>query len=340
MKDKSSKAIVLLSGGLDSMLAVKVLQRQGVLVVGVSFSCPFYSAEKAEKAAENLGIRLIVKDISEEMLGLVKNPPSGYGKRMNPCIDCHTLMIKTASEIAKEENADFIASGEVLDQRPFSQTKESLARIINLSGIDIVRPLSAKLLPETEAEKSGKVDRHRLLDISGRSRSRQEELARNFEMNDYPSPAGGCLLTDPGYSERLIILLDNWPDMTVNDTEVIKRGRVFWFNADNGGKIMLVIGRHEEDNNYLEKLAIRGDIMVKLKDENGPTTIIRGVKGSDINEEKEIDIPENIKLSEVNVAEEKSINEIVDVACLLTGYYAVKARGKRCLVGVDAVEDV
>ena len=178
---KKVKALVLLSGGLDSMLAVKVLQEQGIEVTGITFESNFYNAEKSKKVVEQLNIPLKIVDISKEMLDLVKNPSSGHGKHMNPCIDCHSLMIKKASDFLKKETKslstetgerdsvseyDIIATGEVVGQRPFSQTKQALERVRNYSGVDVLRPLSAKLLPETEfqiMEKGGEVEDFNLL---------------------------------------------------------------------------------------------------------------------------------------------------------------------------------
>ncbi|MDO8260107.1 MAG: tRNA 4-thiouridine(8) synthase ThiI, partial [Candidatus Magasanikbacteria bacterium] len=248
MPTKNTKAIVLLSGGLDSMLAVKVLQVQGIEVVGLCYKSNFYDCARAREAAELLRIELKEVDISSEMLDLVKHPPSGYGKNLNPCIDCHAFMIRRAGEIARAEGFDFVATGEVLGQRPFSQNKESLKRVAALSGVPVLRPLSAKLIDETEIEKNGLVNRHRLLDISGRGRERQIELAEKYEITEYPSPAGGCLLTDPGFSERGIKLLDHWPDCDTNDIEILKHGRVFWFSLPRKKKVLLMIGRHQGDN--------------------------------------------------------------------------------------------
>jgi tRNA-uridine 2-sulfurtransferase len=331
---KKIKAIVLLSGGLDSMLAAAILKNQEVEVIGLGFESPFYSADRAKKAAEDLGIELVIKDISREMIDLVKNPPSGYGKRMNPCVDCHALMAKLAGKEVEKREADFVATGEVLDQRPFSQTGKSLKKVSKLAGIEILRPLSAKLLPETEIERSGMVKRHLLFDISGRARSRQEELAGKFGFKDFPSPAGGCLLTDPAYSERLIKLLDNRPEMSVNDALILKSGRVFWFNGVKGDKVLLVIGRHEEDNACLEKLAKKGDYVLKLKEVNGPTSVIRGLEDIKL-KEIEVFIPESLKLSEINFGEDKANDDILEISALLTGYYAVKARGGRWGVVID-----
>jgi hypothetical protein len=331
------KALVLLSGGLDSMLAVKVLQVQGIEVVGLCFKSNFYGCSKAREAVAQLGIELIEFDLTEAMLTLVKNPPSGYGKNLNPCIDCHALMISKAGEIAKEKGFDFIATGEVLGQRPFSQTKDSLNRVAKLAGVPVLRPLSAKLLSETEIEKQGLVRRGRLLDLSGRGRERQLELAEKFKIEEYPSPAGGCLLTDPGFSERGMLLLDNWPSCDSADFELIKHGRVFWFTNLKGEKIVLLVGRHKEDNENLEKLAQTGDIVIKLKEITGPTSILRAKNSKfDVDSEILLNVPEKLSEFEKDVFKENSEEEILRLASVLTAYYASRARGRE--VKIDYLE--
>ncbi|MBI4779441.1 hypothetical protein HY797_03250 [Candidatus Falkowbacteria bacterium] len=209
-----AKTLVLLSGGLDSMLAAHVLMDQGVEITGLSFNSNFFNTAKAKKAAGELGIELIEIDFSDEHLEMVKNPEHGYGKKMNPCIDCPGLMLKKAKEIMDKEGFDFVATGEVLGQRPMSQNKESLKVVEKISGLEgkLIRPLSAKLLDESEPEKNGKLIRERLLDISGRSRQKQLELVKKYGIKEYASPGGGCLLTDPEFSEKLLKILEYWPD--------------------------------------------------------------------------------------------------------------------------------
>lgn len=333
------KALVLLSGGLDSMLAVKVLQVQGIEVVGLCFKSNFYGCDKAREAVSQLGIELIEYDISKEMLGLVKNPPSGYGKNLNPCIDCHSLMIRTAGEIAKKDHYNFVATGEVLGQRPFSQTKDSLNRVAKLAGIPVLRPLSAKLLAETEIEKQGLVRRGRLLDISGRGRERQLELAEKFKIKDYPSPAGGCLLTDPGFSDRGVHLLDNWPDCLSADFELIKHGRVFWFTNIKGEKAILLVGRHQKDNENLEKLAQTGDIVIKLKEITGPTSVLRTKKlNFDIDQELNLTVPEKLSEFEKDIFKKNSEKDILRLAGMLTAYYASRARGEEVKIDYSKIK--
>lgn len=375
------KALVLFSGGLDSMLAVKILQNQGIEVDGICFKSNFFGCEKACKAAQYLGIKLIEADISGDILVLVKNPPSGYGKHINPCIDCHALMIKKTSNYLQQNFTapiaaegykdseitppytpcegglyDFIATGEVLGQRPFSQNKNALRRIEKIADMEILRPLSAKLLPETEIEKKGLVIRGKLRDIQGRTRKQQMELAEKYHIKKYESPAGGCLLTDPEFSQRLLVMLENWPDCVPDDIELLKYGRIFWFSLTRqftprhanlrqaGIKILVVIGRNQQDNENLKKLAKKGDVILELNKIAGPFTIARNFKfqisnnkqilhpKSQISNSLEIKIPENLKMSELKLREEKSPAEILRLAGLLTGYYAVKTRGKNARI--------
>jgi len=195
----------LCSGGLDSRLAALVLRNQGIEVEWITFSTPFFSAAKAQQASQLLNIPLRVKNITQTYLKMLNNPHCGFGKQMNPCLDCHALMFREAGAIMKAEKFDFLFSGEVLGQRPMSQTKPSLRYVEKNSGFEgyILRPLCAKRLTETIPEREGIVDRELLLDISGRSRKRQIKLAAEFGLKDYPAPAGGCLLTDKNFSIRL-----------------------------------------------------------------------------------------------------------------------------------------
>ena len=195
------KALSLFSGGLDSQLAVCVLRDQGVYVEGITFESPFFCSKNAKNAAENLGIPLHVIDFTAEIMELLISNRHGFGSEMNPCIDCHTLMIKKAGMIMKEKGFHFLSTGEVLSQRPMSQNRQSLGVVTDESGCGefLVRPLSAKLLTETEPEKKGWVDRARLLAIEGRNRKAQYKLAKRFGLTKIPQPAGGCKLTEPNF---------------------------------------------------------------------------------------------------------------------------------------------
>ena len=209
------------------MLAAKVVQEQGIEVIGMTFVTPFFTAEKARAAARREAIRLEEVDITEEHLIMLRAPRYGYGRNMNPCIDCHALMLKTAGNKMKELGADFLITGEVLGQRPMSQTRQSLHVVAKQSGFEdvIVRPLSARLLPETVPEKEGKIDRSRLLAIQGRGRKTQLEMAGKYGITDFSNPAGGCLLTDPNFSKRLSDLFKHQSDFQVRDLELLKTGR-------------------------------------------------------------------------------------------------------------------
>jgi tRNA-uridine 2-sulfurtransferase len=273
------RAIGLLSGGLDSMLAVKVLQRQGIEVEGIVFVTPFFGPEAAERAGAILQIPLRVQEITEVYLDRVLTRPRyGYGKNMNPCIDCHAFMFHLAGRRMEASGADFLFSGEVLGQRPFSQNRESLSTVAQLSGYpdSLVRPLSAKRLMETRPEREGRVDRSRLLDLQGRSRKPQMKLAETFGISEYPSPAGGCLLTDPAFSRRLRDLLKHDPSPDVRDLEMLKVGRHLRF--DDVSKI--VVGRREEENNRLERLWRPGDLRVWVEGIPGPTVLLRSTAES------------------------------------------------------------
>ncbi len=268
------KAISLFSGGLDSQLAVCIVKRQGIEVEGVNFKSPFFGGDQELAAAANdLGISLKTIDISEEYMDVLRNPQYGYGKNINPCIDCHGFMVKKAGEYMLEIGGSFIITGEVLGQRPMSQNRSALAAVDKLSGFRglILRPLSAKLLPPTIPEEKGWIDREQLLDISGRSRVRQMELADELGINEYPSPAGGCLLTMENFSKRLRYLLQLKPEAGPHETEILKYGRHFPLNSRG----LLVVGRKASENETLLKLAAPEDYLLKVTTHPGPTSLLR-----------------------------------------------------------------
>lgn len=270
---KKVRALGLCSGGLDSTLAGLVLRRQGIHVEWITFETPFFSADKARRASQLTGIPLNVRNITQPYMLILKNPPSGYGQHMNPCLDCHTLMFKKAGELMTEKGFDFLFSGEVLGQRPMSQTKPSLRYVEKNSGFDgyILRPLSAKNLPETIPERQGQVDREQLLDFSGRSRKPQIKLAAEFGLSEYPAPAGGCLLTDKGYSNRLRDLFQHQDEYTENELHLLKYGRHFRLKD----QAKLIIGRTQADNDKLMAYHnAQKDTVIKVKDYPGPTAIV------------------------------------------------------------------
>lgn len=248
---KAVKGIGLCSGGLDSILSGLVLRKQGIDVTWLTFETPFFSADKARKASRMTGIPLIVRDITEIYLEMLKNPPLGYGKHMNPCRDCHALMFRLAGEMMESRGYDFLFSGEVAGQRPLSQTKQSLRYVEKSSGFDghILRPLSAKILPETEVEKRGLVKRELLCEISGRSRKEQIRMAEEFGVTDYPAPAGGCLLTDKGYSKRLKDLFDHQEVHPRADLSLLKFGR----HIRLSDTVKIIVGRTRGDNDSIRR---------------------------------------------------------------------------------------
>ena len=266
-----------MSGGLDSMLAVKILEEAGIKATPLCFKSFFFSCEPAEKAARQIGFKLRVVDFSKEHLKVIRSPKHGRGSGFNPCIDCHLLMIKTAGKIMKREGFDFIATGEVLGQRPMSQNLNSLNLIDKRSGLKglIVRPLSGKLLPQTIPEKKRMFKREDLYDISGRGRGKQIELAGKFKIREYAAPAGGCILTDPNYSERLKELFRRVPGFGGNDAEVVKYGRVFWEKD-----LLVVVARDEGECNRLVKLRKRSDVVLEPYNFSGPTVLVRKYKKS------------------------------------------------------------
>ena len=269
-----ARAIGLLSGGLDSILAVRLLADQDVEVLAVSFVTPFFGSERAERAAAALGVPFRAVDITEPHLEMVKHPKHGYGRNMNPCVDCHALMLRTAGGLMEAEGYDFLFTGEVLGERPKSQNRTALDVVARESGYPdlVLRPLSAKLLPETRPERDGLVDRERLLDIQGRSRKRQMALAETYGITDYPTPAGGCLLTDPGYSRRLRELLARCPDAPADDVRLLAVGRHLRLAQDT----KLVLGRNQAENEKLEGLLRPGDVKLLVRGFPGPTGLLRG----------------------------------------------------------------
>ncbi len=269
------KALGLCSGGLDSILSALVLRKQGVDVTWISFETPFFSSESAQKASRQTNIPLIIQDITGAYMEMMKAPKGGFGKNMNPCVDCHTLMFATAGTRMKEEGFDFLFSGEVLGQRPKSQTKNALRSVEKNSGFDgdLLRPLSAKCLPETRMEQQGLVDREKLMDITGRSRKVQMQMAKAFGIKEYPAPAGGCLLTDKIFSNRLRDLFYVQKTDKTRLLHLLKFGR--HFRLDNGCK--LIVGRSKNDNeqilSWYDKTC---DIWLRHAQMAGPDVLLMG----------------------------------------------------------------
>lgn len=267
------KALGLCSGGLDSMLSALLLRKQGVDVQWVTFETPFFSSAKAKEASKTTRIPLMVENITTTYIEMLKNPNCGYGKNMNPCLDCHALMFKLAGGIMKEKGFDFLFSGEVLGQRPMSQTMNSLRYVEKQSGFDgyILRPLSAKRLPETIPEQEGWVNRELLLDITGRSRKPQLKLAKEFGISKFPAPAGGCLLTDKGFASRLKDLFDHQDTYPERELYLLRHGRHLRLNPAT----KIVVGRTQKDNENIKTLYDPDlDMLIKTKNIPGPLVLI------------------------------------------------------------------
>lgn len=266
------KAIGAFSGGLDSQLAALTLASLGIEVHLATFSSPFFGSEKGRLAAGRLGMPWRELEFTETIMGLVEDPPSGLGRNCNPCIDCHAAMFAVLGRIAALEGFGTVFSGEVLNQRPMSQNRHSLRRVARLSGIEdiLLRPLSARLLEPTRPEIDGQVDRKRLLNLSGRSRKRQMEMAADYGI-EYDPPAGGCLLTDPGYSTRLRILLGMPGLYTPQNAALATHGRMLILSDSSVG----LVGRDRMDNEALVSLSA-GKTVMELTDLPGPTGVLLG----------------------------------------------------------------
>jgi len=274
-----TKGILLYSGGLDSLLAAKLLMEQDIELTGLHCILPFYPAEmnpdelESSVSAKEIGLKLVYYRCGKEYIEMVKNPPHGYGKNINPCIDCKIFFMKRAAELMTELKADFVATGEVVGQRPMSQLKHTLIHIEKNTGIKgrLLRPLSAKILEPTIPELEGKVDRNRLLDISGRGRKRQMELAAHYGIKNYSHPAGGCLFTDSFFASRVRDLFKNCNYCNTNDFYLLKIGRHFRLN-DN---LKIIVSRNEAETMELEKLHGESDCFFR-PEFKGPSVFARG----------------------------------------------------------------
>jgi tRNA-specific 2-thiouridylase len=275
-----TKALSLFSGGLDSILATRLILSQGVDVEAINFANLFCSCKEENKcgaaeAAEQLGAPLKVVSVGNEYLRIVRKPKHGYGKNMNPCIDCRIFMLRKAKKYAKEIGAAFIFTGEVLDERPMSQHFKALRIVEEESGLKgrLLRPLSAKLLPETVIERKGVVNRDKLLGIRGRSRKPQIRLAEEFNIAYYPCPAGGCLLTCKEFATKLRDLFRHRKRCSMADVALLKVGRHFRF-----GENKIIVGRNEAENKILTINKARNDYYFEVPDFSGPITVLQGLK--------------------------------------------------------------
>jgi tRNA U34 2-thiouridine synthase MnmA/TrmU len=276
----------LVSGGLDSLIACLLLKQQGIEIVGLNFKSPFCLCDKVLSHSEcglnlfheKLGIKIHSLSKGDDYLELVRNPKFGHGKNLNPCIDCRIYILKKAREFKERINADFIFTGEVLNQRPKSQHLKALKIVEKESGLEkeLLRPLSALLLEPTIYEEQGLIDRTKLLGIRGRSRKIQLEFARKHGLLDQYFACGGCLLTDQNFSNRMRDYLKFNKSLKMEDISILKEGRHFRFHNTK-----IIVGRNEIDNNILLRLKKPNDLIMEVEDIPGPITIIQG----EINEE-------------------------------------------------------
>lgn len=265
------KAVVLYSGGLDSSLALAIVKEWGAQVFPLHISHIFLAPKPLPEIPN-----LVTKDISTEFIKIIRTPQYGYGKNLNPCIDCRILMLTKAREYMEEKKADFIVTGEVLDQRPMSQRLETLMLIEKQAGIEgkVVRPLSGGLLPSTIPEREGLVDRNNLLKMKGRARKFELYLAKKMNITQFYSPGGGCLLTDPGFCRRLADLMRFQETIELGDIELLKIGRHFRLAPET----KLIVGRNEQENKKIESLMNTSYTLLYVPDTGSPNALLLGDK--------------------------------------------------------------
>jgi tRNA U34 2-thiouridine synthase MnmA/TrmU len=277
--EKTRKALVLFSGGLDSILTLKLLQKQGLKAEAINFVTPFSAGQSyVDRIAKKFHVRVHKVKVDSAYFSIIRRPKHGYGANMNPCLDCKIYMFRKAAAFAKKCGFDFLATGEVLGERPFSQVRPLMFLIEKEAGLDgrIVRPLSGKLLPPTQAEKKGLIKREGMLSISGRNRTPQLALAKKFGIKEFPSPGGGCLLTDPGFSRKLRDFLRHSKTFSWDDAELLKLGRHFRL-----GREKIIVGRRHEENLSLKKLAKKQKLAwMEVLDYVGPVTVVQGKSNS------------------------------------------------------------
>lgn len=271
-QESTARGLCLLSGGLDSMLAVCVLRAQGCRVEGIAFDSPFFKLAPARAAAQALDIELHEADFTADIVALLRAPRHGFGGALNPCIDCHAMMIRRAGERVAAWKWDFVATGEVLNQRPMSQNRRSLELVAAASGCAdlLIRPLSALRLAPTAPERDGRVTRERLLGLEGRSRRPQMALAAQFGIRAYPSPAGGCLLTEKLFCHKLKDLMENGGLDSPRDLRWLRLGR--HFRLPGGSKC--VVGRDGAENVSLQLEATADDLVLRPLGVPGPTAVL------------------------------------------------------------------
>jgi tRNA-specific 2-thiouridylase len=301
------RALALFSGGLDSVLAMKLVKDQGIDVIAVNVNTGFGSTndrrDHMQNMCDQIGVKLEILDLRDDYLKEVLfDPKYGYGKNFNPCIDCHGFMYRHTGKLLEKYNAQFMISGEVIGQRPMSQRKDAMDQVASLSGdCDdlIVRPLSAKLLPESKPEREGWIDRSKLQDFNGRGRDRQFALANEIGLTDFESPGGGCLLTDIGFSNRIEEFIKH-EKLEIKDIDTLKSGR--HLRLPGGAK--LIVGRHQEDNQRIEKIENDKYCKFKINNATGPLAMLE-TKASE--EDKQLAAKIIISYGKTNLDEEYEV---------------------------------
>ena len=280
-EEKKKKVVALLSGGLDSQLAIKMMQEQGFDVSAVAIKTPFCDFDcgrgcgfEIRERADDLDVNLKTVYLCDEYIEMLKHPKHGIGAGFNPCIDCRSMMFDAAKKHMEEIGAEFIISGEVLGQRPMSQHAPALRTIENESDLvgKIVRPLSAALLPETDPEKDGLIKRENLGMIRGRTRRGQLDMAKKYGIENPPNAGGGCLLTEPHFGIKAKDLFSHTKNPTINDIDLLKIGRHFRLDEET----KFIVGRNKDENEMIKAIALPGDILLEAKDFVGPVSILRG----------------------------------------------------------------
>jgi tRNA U34 2-thiouridine synthase MnmA/TrmU len=282
------KALALLSGGLDSTLAVKVMLEQGIAVEALNFTSPFCTCtaknagckSEAVRVAQEFNIPIKVMNKGVEYLEIVRRPKHGYGKGMNPCIDCRIFLLRKAREYMAESGADFVITGEVLGQRPMSQRRDTLRVIERESGLEglLLRPLSAKHFGPTLPEKEGWVDRTKLLAIKGRSRKEQMQLADELDVKNYPCPAGGCLLTEVSFVSKVRDVFEHTDQLNLRDFRLLKIGRHFRV----GPRTKVLIGRNEAENEVLMNAMQPGEAALRWLEGGSPAGVVMGEQNDEL----------------------------------------------------------
>jgi tRNA U34 2-thiouridine synthase MnmA/TrmU len=280
-EEKKKKVVALLSGGLDSQLAIKMMQEQGFDVSAVAIKTPFCDFDcgrgcgfEIRERADDLDVNLKTVYLGDEYIEMLKHPKHGIGAGFNPCIDCRSMMFDAAKKHMEEIGAEFIISGEVLGQRPMSQHAPALRTIENESDLvgKIVRPLSAALLPETDPEKDGLIKRENLGMIRGRTRRNQLDMAKKYGIENPPNAGGGCLLTEPQFGIKAKDLFTHTKNPTINDIDLLKIGRHFRLDKET----KFIVGRNKDENEMIKAIALPNDILLEAKDFVGPVSILRG----------------------------------------------------------------